>query len=86
MVDKRLGRAVRSSKHHPGYSSSLSISDNLRKGHAYWVARRSSHPYLEVERETLALANLQESTSPKSSAHFRAVAHEAGLRHRRGEK
>ena len=84
MVDKRLGNAVRTSNHHPGYNATLSISENIHKGHAYWE-HKTKYPYLEVECETLALANLQENISPHSSAHFRAVAREAGRLHRQRE-
>ena len=78
-----IGEALRFTKKHPGYSTSIGIYQNVEKGHEY--NRHERNPYLETGRQLQAIANLNTRINPRASAHFREAAKEAFRLHEERE-
>lgn len=73
-------------KQHLGYSTKLSIAENVSRGHRCALERHEKEPYLVTAHELEALANVSEHIAPKSSRHFRAAADYAFTLHDTREK
>ena len=54
-------------KQHLGYSTKLSIAENVSRGHRCALERHEKEPYLVTAHELEALANVSEHSAPKSS-------------------